>query len=97
MMTHTKLKQVILDYILDTYNCKYVGELKIEDLNPTGYKVSFYLNHTENPLVIISDLPDKEFIDFIKNELKIRKLHRTKYCKAIKLPSDEKIGTYRQN
>ena len=85
-MTHIELKQAILDYIIECYKCKYIGDIKIEDLKPTGYKVSFYLNHSENPLVIISDLPDKEFLSFIKKELKVRKLHRTKYFKAIKQP-----------
>lgn len=83
-MTHTELKQVILDYIFTIYKCKYLGDIKIENLDPIGYKISFYLNHSENPVVIISDLCDEEFIPFIKNEIKNRKFHRTKYYKVVK-------------
>lgn len=67
------------------YKAEYTGELKIEDLDPIGYKVSFILNHSENPLIIASDLPDEEFLEFIKKELKARKLHRTKYYNTRKV------------
>ena len=66
------------------YEMEFVGEMKIEDLNP-GYKVSFILNHSENPLIIASDLQDEEFLEFIKKELKTRKLHRTKYYNTRKI------------
>lgn len=98
-MTHTELKQAILDYILEIYKCKYLGEIKIEDLNPIGYKVSFYLDHSENPVVIISDLSDTDFLEFIKTEIRTRKFHKTKYYKAIKQPleiiQNEQTRTYR--
>ena len=86
MMTLTELKQVILDYIRDIYKREYVGGLDIKQLEPTGYKVSFYLNRGEYPLSIITDLPEKEFIPFIKEELRSRKLHKTKYFSATKVP-----------
>ena len=89
MIIHTELKQVILDYIRELYKCEYVGEIKIEDLDPVGYKVSFYLDHSENPLVIMSDLPDDEFLIFIKEELRKRKLHKTSYYKCYKLPPEK--------
>ena len=86
MMTHTELKQVILDYIRDLYKREYVGGLKIEDLDPVGYKVSFNLNRSENPLVIIADLPDSEFLPFIREEIRKMKMHKTKYYSCYKLP-----------
>ena len=70
MMTLTELKQVILDYIRDLYEREYVGGLDIQQLDPTGYKVSFYLNRGEDPLNIITDLSEEEFLPFIKEELK---------------------------
>lgn len=85
-MTHTELKRVILDYILDTYKMEFVGTIKIEDLNPQGYKVSLNFNNSENPLVLIADYPDEEFIQYIKNEIRSRKFQRTKYYKTTKLP-----------
>ena len=67
------------------YKADFIGKIDIEDLEPVGYKVSFYLDNPEYPLVIIADLPDEEFISFIKKELRIRKLIDTKYYKTIKL------------
>lgn len=84
-MTHTELKQVILDYIRDKYEREYIGGLEITDLNP-GYKVSFNFDRSEMPLVIMADLPDEEFIPYIKEELRSRKLHRVQYFGATKLP-----------
>ena len=43
------------------------------------------------PLVIIADLPDEEFLPFIKEELRSRKLHRVKYFGATKLPPEQPI------
>lgn len=83
-LTPTELKQVILDYIRDNYNRQFIGNLLVEPLNP-GYKVSFNLDKSENPLVIFSDLEGDEFIEFIKNEIKTRKLHKTTYYYSTKL------------
>ena len=53
---------------------EYIGGLEIEDLNTVGYKISFNFDRSEMPLVIIADLPDNEFLPFIKEELRSRKL-----------------------
>ena len=102
-MTHTDLKQVILDCIRQLYKMEFIGEIKIEDLNPIGYKVSLNLDRSENPLVLIADLPDKEFLDFIKEEIRSRKLHKVKHYLATKVPGNtinicnERERTCRQN
>lgn len=83
----------------DSYQMEYIGGIEIEDLNP-GYKVSFNLDRSENPLVIISDLSDEEFIPFIKEELRYRKLHRVKhYLTGQQLSKQNNCcgGTNRQN
>lgn len=85
-MTHTDLKQAILDCIKVLYDAEFVGTIKIEDLDPIGYKVSLYLDKSENPVVIIADLPDEEFLPYIKEELRSRKLHKVKFFNATKLP-----------
>nr|UWG93901.1 MAG: hypothetical protein [Bacteriophage sp.] len=89
MMTHTELKQVILEYMRDLYKMEYIGGLDIESLDPVGYKVSFNFDRSEMPLVIIADLPDEEFLPFIKEELRSRKLQRVKYYNATKLPPEQ--------
>ena len=56
------------------------------------YKESFNFAKANNPLVIISDLPDEEFLPFIKKELRNKKLHSTEYYKITKLqPSSKNI------
>lgn len=81
-MTHIELSQVIHEYFKELYKKEYVGRLKIEDLHPVGYKVSFYLGNIEYPLVIAADLPDEEFLPFIKEEIRSRKLHRVKHYRT---------------
>lgn len=91
-MTPTELKQVILGYIRELYNREYIGQLDVTALDPTGYKVSFNFAKANNPLVIISDLSDEEFLPFIKKELRNKKLHSTEYYKITKLqPSSKNI------
>ena len=84
-MTHTELKQVILGYIRELYQCEYTGQLKITDLDPEGYKISLYLDGTEFPLVIAGQMPDDQFLVFLWKELRTRKLHQTKYYHIVKL------------
>lgn len=67
------------------YQAEFIGRIKIEDLNPVGYKVSFYLDNPEYPFVIIADLPDEDFLKYIKEELRRSKLVKTKYFKTTKL------------
>ena len=82
---------------------EFIGEIKIENLNPIGYKVSLNLDRSENPLVLIADLPDEEFLDFIKEEIRSRKLHKVKHYLATKVPGNtinncnERERTCRQN
>lgn len=84
-MTHTELEQVIRDYYRDQFQVEFIGRIRVEDLDPVGYKVSLNLDHSENPVVYIADLPDEEFIPFIKEELRRSKLHEVEFFKAIKI------------
>lgn len=70
----------------DLYQMEFIGDIKIEDLNPIGYKISFNFNKSENPVVIIADLPDEKFLPFIKEEIRSRKFHRVKYYNTSKIP-----------
>ena len=83
-MTHTELKQVILGYFRNLYECEYIGLLKIEDLNP-GYKISLYPNKSEYPIVIAADYYDDEFLVYLYQELRAMKLHKTKYYSLTKI------------
>ena len=89
-MTHTELNQAIRECILNLYGKVFIGDIKIEDLDPVGYKVSFYLTRSENPIVIMSDLPDKQFLSFIREELRRMKLHVIRNTKDFKIPNERK-------
>lgn len=67
------------------YRAEFIGDIEIKTLEPEGYSVSFYLNHTECPVTIMADLPDDEFLAFIKEEIRKRKLIKTKYYETRKL------------
>ena len=70
----------------ELYEMEFIGDIKIEDLDPVGYKVAFNLNHSKNPVVIIADLPDEKFLPFIKEEIRSRKFHRVHYYNTSKIP-----------
>lgn len=74
----------------ELYKADFIGTIKIEDLNPVGYKISFYVSRgSENPVVIISDLPDDEFIPFLKEEIRAKKFNKTKYFSTTKIEDDK--------
>lgn len=89
-MTTEELKQVILDYIKDIYKAEYVGKIEVEELNP-GYKVSLYIHGDEVPISIMADLPEDDFINFIKEEIRSRKLIKNDYWKIKKVYTYEEI------
>ncbi len=88
-MTTQELEQVILDLIQTIYKCKYIGMLKVIKL-PVGYKLQLGWRHDEHPISIMSDSPTAEdFIEFVKSELKMRKLNKVKYFSGFKIyPGD---------
>lgn len=75
----------------ELYQMDFTGDIKIKDLDPVGYSVSFNFNKSENPLVIIADLPDDEFLPFIKEEIRSRKFHKVNYYNTTKLPPNQTI------
>lgn len=85
MMTHTNLKQVIRDYIMDIYDKLYIKDINIVNLKPKGYSISLYMHGSEMPTTIMADLEDGEFLKFLKQELKNLKLDKTEYFKVQKL------------
>jgi hypothetical protein len=72
----------------DLYKAEFIQDIKIEDLIPEGYAVSFYLNGSECPVTIIAELSDEEFLPFIKEEIRKRKFHKAKYYETHKLYLD---------
>ena len=79
------MKQAILDYMIQCLGVVFNGKLTIEDLEPEGYKVQINLDNSENPITLMADLPDDEFLCFVKEELRSRKLHRLEHFKLQKI------------
>ncbi len=83
-MTEQELEQVIQEYLLDIYKAKYIGKLKVKKLLPFGYQVSLGMNTPECPYIIYAELKDKEFLKFLREELRQRKLDMVFYGKLFK-------------
>lgn len=99
-MTHIELKQAIRDFCKCFYKAEFIGKIDITDLDPTGYKVDIYVNRSECPISIISDLEDDKFLEFLKNELRVRNLVKFDHTNVLKiLPENyyDRIGINRKN
>lgn len=74
-MTIPELEQVILDYLKDMYHKRYIGKLSIQKLEPEGYYIKMGMNTPNQPIVIYAELPDDEFLKFLKRDLKDRRFN----------------------
>lgn len=78
-MTTQELEQVIQEYFLNIYHKKYIGKLHIEKLDPVGYYIKFGMDRPFQPLIIYAQLEDKEFLKFLKQELKEKRFNMVNY------------------
>lgn len=76
----------LLQAIEDTYNKKYVGVIKIEKLNPKGYKVS--MGNPDKPIQIAAELDEDSFIKHFIQELRVSRLHEIHYFEGIRNVED---------
>lgn len=59
---------------------EFTGKIEAKALNPIGFEVSLYFHGNEYPTyTITADLPDKEFLQFLFDNLKSRSLWRESY------------------
>lgn len=99
-MTPLDMSQVIRGYIRELYNLEYNKKIDVKNLEPEGYQLSLYLDGSIHPFVLMADLPEQEFLQYVKEELRKRKLQKTKYFKLTKLYDykpkicNERKGTY---
>lgn len=78
------IKDKILELIKQVYSYQgtvwaYNGKLKIEALDPVGYKVIFGLNNQDKPLIICAELPDNKFLKYMEKELRTRQFNTIKW------------------
>ncbi len=76
-MTTEDLEQLTLEYIQNLYKRKYIGKIKVVKLNPIGYSVKLGLISIDQPISIYAELEDEQFLKFLKQELKDRRLSST--------------------
>lgn len=89
------LEEAIKEIIEQTYDCKYTGMLKVYETfqddpkykNPIhlGYKVEIGLNKDERPVELAMDGNKKQFLNFIKKEIKNNRYNFVDFFKADRL------------
>ena len=72
---------------MDIYKKQYKGQIKIEELTPEGYSVSLFVHGAHHPIVIAAQLPLNKFIKYIKDEIRLRQLHRNDYLSLNRKPT----------
>lgn len=90
----TKLEQDILDIINCTICGKYIGKLRVNILNDeplcgdscneeykTVYELRLYLDRYFTPIILSYEGNEEEFKNFVKEEIRKRKLEKTKFFK----------------
>lgn len=83
-------EQQILDLFEKVYCKKYIGKLKIEELEH-GFRVTLGMGCPERPIVISADLPEKDFLSFFEQELHERHLNTSNYFVGERVyPYDER-------
>ena len=68
----------IQDIMRCLHNREFTGKIIIKDLEPEGYSVGFEVIQYR-PLYISATLPDEEFLNYIKQELRNKAFIFTKY------------------
>lgn len=76
----TALEKEILNIINETTDSEYIGKLKviIDDIsnNDKLYTLGLYLNFEMSPMVLSYQGTEEEFKNFIREEMKSRKLQK---------------------
>lgn len=61
------------------YNKKYIGQIKIEPIEPEGFSVYLFIHGSHSPIVISAQLPLQKFKKFIIDEIRLRQLHKNDF------------------
>lgn len=83
----TVLEKEIKTIIEEIIEGKYIGKLKVEVEDMDGedplWMLLLYLDMEQAPIVMAYQGTEKQFKDFIKREIKLRKLHAVHFWTAI--------------
>lgn len=92
-----ELDRAIRELLQDSYNLEYIGKLKIEELNPVGYCVTFYMNGEYEPMTIYGELEYDKFLKFLKDEIRRKSFHLSVRGVLNKVEPYDERRAYRQN
>ena len=87
----TTLEKEILEIINETTNAEYIGKLKVI-VDDNLYNLGLYLNREMSPTILSFQGTEKEFKNFIREEMKSRKpqkVFRYEVIRDILLPGME--------
>ena len=84
-MTHEELTAAIRDIIRSQHNREFIGKISIKNLEPEGYSVGFEVIQYR-PLYISATLPDEEFLEFMKQELRNKAFIFARYYETVLVP-----------
>lgn len=90
----TEIESEIKEIIEEVVDGKYIGRLKVvtEPINDsTLWMLLLYLDLEMTPMILAYEGNEREFKDFIRSEMKARKLQTVKFWKA----NQEFIGDYK--
>ena len=95
-MTTEEIKNKILDIVKEVYHYQgdtwiYNGKLDIKELTPVGYIARFGMNNVDKPIVISAELPEEQFLKFMKEELRSRRFNTIKWFIGTKTYPDNSI------
>lgn len=77
------IEQATLDFIRTFSKREYIGKIKVEKLIPKGYEVTLY--HQDIPTVFYAELEGEDFLKFLREEIRNKKFHLSKYGKLDKI------------
>ncbi len=87
-MERPELVQMILDYIRNLYKSEYEGSINVTQ-NGTSYRLNIGLPSYMTPTSIACDAnSDEEFLDFIKEEFRIRNYIRVYFYRVNRLTEE---------
>ena len=88
-MTHEELIAAIRDIIKYQHNREFTGTIIIKDLEPEGQSVGFEVIQYR-PLYISATLPDEEFLEYMKQELRNKAFIFARYYETVLIPDSNR-------
>lgn len=79
----------IRDIIRLQHNREFIGKIIVKDLEPEGYSVGFEVIQYR-PIYISATLPDEEFLEYMRQELRNKAFIFAKYYETTLIPNSNR-------